>query len=117
MRLSIVVPAYNAAPFLERCIRSLEGQDVAREDYEIIIVDDGSTDETPLIAARLSREFGNIHILTQTNKGLSVARNEGIAHAEGEFLMFVDSDDALLVAAKGKIQDVKKIAEIIKARQ
>lgn len=103
MRLSIVVPAYNAAPFLERCIRSLEGQDVAREDYEIIIVDDGSTDETPLIAAGLYREFGNIRILTQTNKGLSVARNEGIAHAEGEYLMFVDSDDALRPACLAAI--------------
>lgn len=103
MKLSIVVPAYNAAPFLERCIRSLEDQDVAKDAYEIIIVDDGSTDDTPRIAGALCGEYPNIRLLSQTNKGLSEARNAGIAEAKGEYLMFVDSDDALRPSCLGEI--------------
>lgn len=103
MRLSTVVPAYNAEQWLERCILSIEGQDVARDLYEVIIVNDGSTDGTLMVAQKLAAEFSNIRIVSQPNKGLSEARNAGIDLAKGDYLMFVDSDDMLARDCLGKI--------------
>lgn len=107
MRLSIVVPIYNVAPYLRKCTDSLLAQDYA--DYEIILVDDGSTDDSGSIADEIVREaMGDdcnyqspianrptLRVIHQENAGLSAARNTGIAAAMGEYIMFVDSDDYL----------------------
>ena len=91
MKLSIIVPIYNVEQYLRKCVDSLLAQDY--EDYEIILVDDGSSDGCPDICDEYERMFDNIHVIHQTNKGLSAARNTGIAAAKGEYLCFVDSDD------------------------
>ena len=101
MKLSIIVPIYNVAPYLRKCVDSLLAQDIS--DYEIILVDDGSTDNSGAIADELTaypqplpkRRGVLMKVIHQENKGLSAARNAGIAVAQGEYIMFVDSDDYL----------------------
>lgn len=100
MKLSFIVPVYNVALYLRKCVDSLLAQDY--DDYEIILVDDGSTDESSAICDEYaSRSFVNsfthslvtIRVIHQVNAGLSAARNAGIKCAEGKYLCFVDSDD------------------------
>lgn len=107
IKLSFIVPVYNVAPYLRKCVDSLLAQDY--DDYEIILVDDGSTDDSPQIcdeyaASSLSAAGTSpfseadhsiipIRVIHQANAGLSAARNAGIKCAEGKYLCFVDSDD------------------------
>lgn len=95
MKLSIIVPVYNVEAFLTKCVDSLLAQDLPADDYEIIIVDDGSTDGSGALADALAAEHGNIRVIHQRNRGLSGARNAGIPVASGTYFMFVDSDDFL----------------------
>ena len=93
MELSVIVPSYNAADCLGQCLDSLVNQTL--ESKEIIIVNDGSTDASEQIAQKYLRNFKNVFLYTQVNKGLSAARNTGLSHARGEYISFVDSDDWL----------------------
>lgn len=104
VKLSIIVPIYNVEQYLRKCVDSLLAQDVPSSEYEIVLVDDGSTDSCPAICdeyARLMNERVNeltnerIKVIHRKNGGLSAARNSGINVAQGEYLMFVDSDDYL----------------------
>lgn len=90
-RFSIIVPVYNVAPYLERCVRSLANQDY--EAYEIILVDDGSTDGSENMCETYAGADDRIKVFHKNNGGLSSARNYGIKNAAGEYLLFVDSDD------------------------
>ena len=92
MRLSVVVPVYNAEGTLSRCIDSLLQQEV--EGYEVLLVDDGSTDGSfALMEAYQKRRPDVIRIFQKPNGGQGDARNFGMDQARGEFLTFVDSDD------------------------
>jgi glycosyltransferase involved in cell wall biosynthesis len=91
MRLSVIIPCYNVADTLQRCLQSILTQ--LPQDSEVILVDDGSTDATGLIAKRISAENVAVRVFHKPNGGLSDARNYGIAKASGDYLMFVDSDD------------------------
>lgn len=92
-KLSIIIPAYNVERYLERCIESCEKQDISCKDYEILIIDDGSTDSTLSIANSLSTRYENIKVFTQNNQGQSIARNLGLRKARGKYIWFIDSDD------------------------
>lgn len=92
---SIIIPAYNVAPYLERCLKSCLDQDIPPEDYELIVVNDGSTDNTLEIAQMFASDHPSVKIISQENKGLSEARNAGLAAAQGDFVWFVDSDDTI----------------------
>lgn len=89
--LSIIVPVYNVELYLEECLESLVVQEI--EKYEIIIVNDGSTDNSLDICKKYSEKYDFITLISQKNKGLGAARNEGIKHARGKYIGFVDSDD------------------------
>ena len=93
MKLSIIVPIYNIAPYLRKCVDSLLTQDIS--DYEIILIDDGSTDECPQICDEYAKQYSHIKVIHQENAGLSAARNTGIKVAQGDYILFVDSDDYL----------------------
>lgn len=93
--LSIVVPIYKVEPYLRKCVDSLINQDLSSEEYEIILVDDGSPDKCGAIADAYATKSGNIKVIHQNNGGLSVARNTGIDAAKGKYIQFVDSDDYL----------------------
>lgn len=103
MILSIIIPVYNVEPFVEKCIRSCEDQDVSQDDYEIVVINDGSKDNSLAIIEELAREFSNITVISQPNGGLSSARNTGIKHAKGDYYFFLDSDDWIAKNSLGKI--------------
>lgn len=91
--VSVVVPVYNVAEYLKRCLDSLSYQ--TEKDIEIICIDDGSTDGSGEIAEACAKKDKRIKVIHQENKGLSGARNTGLAAAKGEFISFCDSDDYL----------------------
>lgn len=91
--LSVVIPMYNVARYLDECLASVAAQAVSR--MEVIIVDDGSTDDSVAIAERYVRADERFVIISQANAGLGAARNRGIARARGEFIAFADSDDII----------------------
>lgn len=94
MRFSIIVPVYNVAAFLPKCMDSLLKQ--ACDDYEIILVDDGSTDGSGMLCDGYRNAYpGLVRVIHQKNGGLGAARNTGLEVARGEYLLFVDSDDLL----------------------
>lgn len=103
MKLSIIVPIYNVAPYLRKCVDSLIAQDFS--DYEIILVDDGSPDECPQICDEYAEKYDNIRVVHQENAGLSAARNSGINVATGDYIMFVDSDDYLQPNVLGTLME------------
>jgi len=94
-KLSIIVPMYKVGPYVEKCLRSLEDQDIPRNDYEIICINDGSPDNSHEVVVHLQKEYENILLIDQENQGVSRARNNGMALATGEYLMMVDPDDFL----------------------
>ena len=89
--LSVVVAVYNTSDYLDRCVQSLLAQ--TYKNLEIILVDDGSTDQSPAICDRYASQYSHIHVIHQQNLGPSAARNRGIQKAQGQFVGFVDSDD------------------------
>lgn len=95
MLLSIIVPVYNVEKYLRKCVDSLLTQDLSHEEYEIILVDDGSTDQCGMICDEYAAGHTNLKVLHQQNGGLSAARNSGVAVAQGRYVQFVDSDDYL----------------------
>ena len=89
--ISVIIPAYNYAKFLPQCIKTLLAQASDLFELEIIVVDDGSTDDTRDVVASY-----DVRYLYQENQGLSAARNTGIRAAQGDYVLFLDADDMLL---------------------
>lgn len=89
MRFSIIIPAYNAEGYLQRCLESIFCQTFT--NYEVICIDDGSTDGT----ATILKQYPQIKVISQTNQGMASARNRGMEIAQGDYILFVDSDDRL----------------------
>ena len=99
---SVIIPAYNAAPFIKRAVDSISSQD--HDSWEIIIVENGSTDDTYEVACSLSND--KIHVF-QSEKGVSNARNLGIDKAQGDWILFLDADDEILpVSLRSMKQDL-----------
>ena len=96
MKLSIIIPMYNAEKYIADCLDSILKSDLPKGEYEVIIVNDGSKDKGPEIAQDYVSKHENFRYLTQENQGQSVARNYGIEKACGEYLWCVDSDDRLI---------------------
>lgn len=89
--ISIIIPIYNVDSYLYRCLASVACQTF--RDFEVIMIDDGSTDSSLLIAQDFAASFYNFHLVKNKVKGVSGARNTGVAKARGEYIAFVDSDD------------------------
>ena len=90
-KISVIVPVYNSEKYLENCLQSIVNQ--VYKDFELIIVDDGSTDNSGIIINKFEKKHDFIKTIHQENKGVSCARNEGIINSNGEYVCFVDSDD------------------------
>jgi len=86
--ISVIVPAFNAEKTIAACLTSLLNQTVAQQDYEIIVVDDGSTDAT----ADIVRKYSQVRLLSQENQGPAAARNNGVRQAQGDIILFTDAD-------------------------
>ncbi|PZO21740.1 MAG: glucosyl transferase [Leptolyngbya foveolarum] len=92
--VSVVTPAYNAAAFIAETLQSVQQQ--SYEHWEMVVVDDGSTDETAAIVGRYAAEDTRIRLISQPNGGVSKARNQGVNEAHGELIAFLDADDRWL---------------------
>jgi glycosyltransferase involved in cell wall biosynthesis len=103
MKLSIVTTMYNSAKYLPKCVDSLLNQDLSEDDYEIILVNDGSPDNSLELAEQYASCHKNIKVLSHANKGLAGARNTGLEAAQGEYLCFVDPDDYVRANIYGKL--------------
>ena len=93
MQLSIIIPVYNVEAYIEKCITSLQQQDIEQGTYEIIIINDGSPDNSRAVIISLMKLYSNIVFIDQENKGVSLARNAGMDKAVGKYLLFIDPDD------------------------
>lgn len=91
IKYSIIIPVYNSEQYIKQCIESILDQDL--KSWEVIIIDDGSDDKSKDIIFEYSEKYSNIKYHYQDNAGLSSARNSGIAHARGDYIVFLDSDD------------------------
>lgn len=91
MRFSVIIPLYNKTPYVAKAIGSVLDQTFS--NYELLIVDDGSKDDSAVIAAEIIVGHANCRLLKQENAGVSVARNNGVAASQGEYLCFLDADD------------------------
>jgi len=105
MKLSIIIPVYNTSEYLPACLDSVICPDCS--DYEIIVINDGSTDDSAEIAASYQQKYPQlIQLISTENGGLGAARNHGIEAASGEFLVFLDSDDTLAPGALAEILEI-----------
>ena len=107
MKLSIIIPVYNVEDYVQCTIESCLDQDFDSSNYEIICVNDGSTDASLDVLKRFQHR-SNLRIISQENKGVSVARNRGLKEAKGEFVWFVDSDDYIM---KNSISQIAAIVD------
>ncbi len=94
-KLSIVIPLYNAEKYIRNCLDPILGSDLPANSFEIIVVDDGSTDNGAQVVSEYLNKHANISIYRQENQGQSVARNLGIEESKGEYIWFIDSDDSV----------------------
>ena len=93
MKVSIIIPCYNSASYLGACMDSVLAQTM--DDFDAILIDDGSRDDTLAVARRYAGQDARVRVLSQENRGVAAARNLGLAQARGEWVTFVDSDDLL----------------------
>lgn len=104
--ISVIVPIYNVATYLPACIESVQNQTYT--NLEIILVNDGSTDTSWKICERMTRGDGRVKRISQKNKGVSAARNMGLKHANGDYVLFVDSDD---IVSKYIVEELVKLVK------
>ncbi len=111
---SIILPVYNVEGYLARCVKSVQTQSFA--DFEMILVDDGSTDSSAELCDRLAQEYGNITVLHKPNGGLASARNAGLSVAKGNYIWWVDSDDWIQPGALETLYQVTaaQASEVVK---
>lgn len=103
MKLSFIVPVYNAGPYLAACLESLYAQGLDENEFEILAVDDGSTDNSADLLATFRKAHANLQVFRQPNSGPSAARNRAIRAARGRYVLGVDSDDFLLPHTLGPL--------------
>lgn len=104
MRFSVLVPVYNVQSYLQTCLESIIGQ--TYRNFEVILVDDGSTDQSGVICDRYSKQYDFIKVVHKKNEGLISARRIGLKYAVGEYCLFCDSDDFLEIDALERLQEV-----------
>lgn len=109
--LSFIVPVYNTEPYLDECLHSLLEQDIPLDRYEIICVNDGSTDGSLEILRRFEAEYPNIIVIDKENGGVTTARNAGLFRANGEFIWYIDADDLIFANCLSELQTLAHQAE------
>ena len=107
MKLSIIIPIYNEERFVDQCLKSILHQNLDCNDYEVIVINDGSTDGSASILRDFENTHSNFHVYEQKNSGVGSARNKGLEFAKGDYIYFIDPDDYL---ASGVLNDVLNCA-------
>lgn len=108
--VSVIIPAYNAQNFIEQCISSVTAQTL--RDIEVIVVDDGSNDDTCALVKRFTQQDDRITLLRQANQYAGVARNNGLSHARGKYLYFLDADDFIEPDALERMTDAAETSNV-----
>lgn len=108
IKLSIIIPVFNVEKYVQTCLDSVIEQSF--RDFEVIVVDDGSTDGSPAICDAAAKQDGRICVIHQQNGGLSAARNAGLDIARGEWIGFLDSDDFIMPDMYEKLMDAAEKA-------
>ena len=96
MKLSIIVPVFNVEKYIRPCLESLLKQGLDDDCFEVIIINDGTPDKSMEVIADIIEAHQNIQVINQENQGLSIARNNGLENASGDYILFIDSDDLLI---------------------
>lgn len=104
LSLSIIIPVYNVEPYIEKLLQSIFSQDT--EEVEIIVVNDGTPDNSIKVVRDFASQHSNLYIINQSNKGLGEARNTGMKHAKGKYLWFVDGDDYISKDCLNELKDL-----------
>lgn len=112
MRLSVIIPVYNAGRYIGKCLESLYRQGLVETDFEVILVDDGSQDDSLMRMKNFAALHSNIQVISQKNQGVSAARNNGLKRAEGTYVYFMDADDYLVDAALGQLLTVAETNQL-----
>ena len=93
MKISFIIPVYNCKRFLPECVSSIRSAELP--DYEILLIDDGSTDGSGFLCDDLAASFPEVRVIHQSNAGVSAARNRGVLESAGELILFIDADDSI----------------------
>lgn len=119
-KISFIIPIYNVKQYLQECLLSIINQNIPESQYEIICIDDGSTDTSQDIVDQICKDYTNIKVIHKMNGGLSSARNAGLKIALGEYIWFVDSDDfianACLYGIVKILDDIHPDILVVKSR-
>lgn len=108
MFLSFIIPVYNTEEYVGICIKSLLEQDISKDEYEIICVNDGSSDGSLEVLEQFSRNHTNVIVINQKNSGVCASRNKGLDAARGEYIWFIDSDDFIQKNILGTLMKLVK---------
>ena len=111
MFLSFIIPVYNVEKFLAECLDSLLDQDIPKEDYEILCINDGSTDGSLAILREYEARYANIRVIDKENGGVSSVRNMGIEAAKGDYVWMADSDDLIAHHFLGYLREVARSSD------
>ena len=108
MFFSFIIPVYNTEEYVGICIKSLLEQDISKDEYEIICVNDGSSDGSLEVLEQFSRNYTNVIVINQKNSGVCASRNKGLDAARGEYIWFIDSDDFIQKNILGTLMKLVK---------
>ena len=108
MFLSFIVPAYNTESYLAECLDSLLEQDLPYNEYEIICINDGSTDNSLDVLKLYKKKYPNVTIIDKENQGVATARNVGLENAEGDYVWFIDSDDFVQANILAELKEIAR---------
>lgn len=100
--LSFVIPLYNTEKYIDECLSSIINAYVDPSLYEVIVIDDGSNDSSPTIVKKYCSLYSNVFLFQQDNQGVSIARMNGVSHAKGDYIWFIDSDDYITEGATAR---------------
>lgn len=114
LQISTVVPLYNCAKHIEDCLDSLVEQHIPEEEFEILVINDGSTDNGPEIVRKYVKKYSNIFLHNKENGGVSSARNYGVWHARGRYIHFMDADDILVKGGYSLLRICEQNADIVR---
>lgn len=111
IHISFIIPLYNCERWIGQCLDSILSIEINEDNYEVIIIDDGSKDRGIQIVKGYQEKHSNIKLIRQENKGASSARNKGLEHAKGEWIWFVDADDAIITECLNRGSAIRKAME------
>ena len=103
--LSLIIPLFNTEKYIGECLSSIIDNNANKTDYEVIVVNDGSTDASEAIVKSICEQYNNVKIISQKNQGVGVARMNGVMEATGDYIWFIDSDDYIVEGALSIILD------------